>query len=221
MKAGRGGRRPTRTGGAVVWFTGLPASGKSTLARRVLARLVAGGREPVLLDGDAVRAALVPAPGYDAAGRGAFYATLARLAGTLARDGHLGLGAATANRRSYREEARAAAPRFVEVWLDVAAGECARRDPKGLWARARKGKAPHLPGAGEPYEPPDRPEVAARGGEDEQAVEEILGLLGRSGRPGRTSSRARGGSSRAGAVSSGGPRRRQLRRWPGPRPGWG
>lgn len=164
--------------GAVVWITGLPSSGKSTLARRVSARLRAAGREPVLLDGDAVRAALVPPPGYDTAGRDAFYATLARLAATLARDGHLVLVAATASRRAHRAAARDLAPRFVEVWLDVPADECARRDPKGLWARARAGELPNLPGAGEPYEPPERPEVAARGGEDDGAVEEILRQLG-------------------------------------------
>ncbi len=167
-----------RGGGAVVWFTGLPSSGKSTLARRVAERLRAAGREPVLLDGDAVRGALVPAPGYDRAGRDAFYATLARLAAVLARNGHLVLVAATASRRAHRTEARALAPRFLEVWLAVGAEECARRDPKGLWARARAGEAPHLPGAGEPYEPPDGPEVTARGGEDDAAVEQILGKLG-------------------------------------------
>jgi adenylylsulfate kinase len=188
---------PPLLDGTVVWFTGLPSSGKSTLARRVSERLRSAGREPVLLDGDAVRAALVPAPGYDAAGRDAFYATLARLAAALARDGHLVLVAATASHHAHRAAARALAPRFVEVWLDVPADECARRDPKGLWARARAGEAPHLPGAGEPYETPERPDVAARGGEDDAAVEEILRQLGRSWRgPVSTAARRPGSRSR-------------------------
>ncbi len=162
--------------GVVVWLTGLPSSGKSTLARRAAALLRARGREPVVLESDAVRAALAPAPGYDEAGRRAFYGALARLAALLAGQGHVVLVAATASRRAHREEARALAPRFLEVWLDVPAEECARRDPKGLWERARRGEAPHLPGAGAPYEPPLRPDLVARGGEDVEAAAEIARL---------------------------------------------
>ena len=163
--------------GAVVWLTGLPASGKSTLARRLQARLAAAGRPAVLLDGDEVRAALVPAPGYDDAGRADFYETLARLAALLARQGQVALVAATAHRRAFRERARALAPRFVEVFLDVPERTCAARDPKGLWARARAGVAPDLPGAGPAYERPEAPEVVAAGGEDDRAVEAILARL--------------------------------------------
>ncbi|HSN90369.1 MAG TPA: adenylyl-sulfate kinase [Anaeromyxobacteraceae bacterium] len=164
--------------GAVVWLTGLPASGKTALARRLRDRLEAAGRAPVLLDGDEVRAALVPAPGHDEAGRAAFYETLARLAALLARQGRIALVAATAHRRAFRERARALAPRFVEVFVDVPEETCAARDPKGLWARARAGSAPQLPGAGPAYERPERPEVVASGGEDERAVEETLARLG-------------------------------------------
>jgi adenylylsulfate kinase len=163
--------------GAVVWLTGLPASGKSTLARRLRDRLEAAGRPAVLLDGDEVRAALVPAPGYDEGGRDAFYATLARLAALLARQGLVAVVAATAHRRAFRERARALAPRFVEVFLDVPESICASRDPKGLWARARAGAAPDLPGPGPAYERPERPEVVATGGEDERALEAILSLV--------------------------------------------
>lgn len=165
--------------GAVVWVTGLPSSGKTTLARRLVARLRAAGRAAALLDGDAVRAALSPAPGYDAAGRAAFYATLAGLAALLARDGLVAVVAATASRRSFREAARAAAPAFVEVLVDVPPAVCAARDPKGLWARARAGGAPDLPGAGEPYERPERPDVVATGGLDEAAAEAVVAALAR------------------------------------------
>ena len=88
--------------GVVVWLTGLPSSGKSTLARRVAATLRAAGRAVALLDGDEVRACLVPSPGYDDAGRGAFYATLARLAALLAHQGLVVLVPATAHRAEYR-----------------------------------------------------------------------------------------------------------------------
>lgn len=164
--------------GAVVWLTGLPSSGKSTLAGRLRVRLAALARCAVVLDGDEVRRALVPAPGYAPQERDDFYATLGRLAALLARQGTIVLVAATAPRRAHREGARALAPRFLEVFLDVSAEECARRDPKGLWARARAGDAPQLPGAGAPYEPPHAPEVRAAGGEDAAAVGAVLRALG-------------------------------------------
>jgi adenylylsulfate kinase len=163
--------------GAVVWVTGLPAAGKSTLARRLDARLRAAGTRSVLLDGDEVRAALVPAPGYDEAGRAAFYATLARLAALVARQGAVAVVAATAHRRAFREAARALAPRFVEVLVDAPEEVCAARDPKGLWARARGGDAPDLPGAGPAYERPAAPEVVAAGGEDGAAIDAVLERL--------------------------------------------
>jgi len=166
-----------RPGGAVVWVTGLPASGKSTFARRLRERLAALARPAALLDGDAVRAALHPPPGYDAAARAAFYETLGDLALLLAADGLIAVVAATANRRAYRDRVRARAPRFVEVHLAVSPETCAARDPKGLWALARAGGAPELPGAGREYEPPVAPEVTATGGEDDAAVDAAVAAL--------------------------------------------
>jgi len=160
--------------GAVVWLTGLPSSGKSTLARRLLLRLRAEGRPAAVLDGDEVREALVPRPAYAPAERDAFYGTLGRLAALLARQDLTVIVAATANRRAYRDEARALAPRFVEVYLDVPAEVCRERDAKGLYARAARGAAPDLPGAGAGYEPSAAPEVIAHGGEDAAALESIV-----------------------------------------------
>jgi adenylylsulfate kinase len=166
------------TGGVVVWITGLPSSGKSTFAARLRDRLRAAGRAAVLLDGDAVRAALVPSPGYDDAGRAAFYETLGNLALALADPGGpIVLVAATAPRREHRDRVRARAARFVEVLVDTPAETCAARDPKGLWARARAGDAPTLPGAGAPYERPLAAEVLASGGEDGGAIEAAAALL--------------------------------------------
>ncbi len=165
------------TAGAVAWVTGLPSSGKSTLARRLVDRLRAAGRPAVVLDGDAVRAALVPAPGYDEAGRAAFYETLGNLALTLAAEGLVAVVAATAHRRAFRDRVRARAPRFIEIHVAAPAEVCAARDPKGLWARAGRGEAPALPGAGVAYEPPLAPEVVAAGGEDGAAVDAAVAAL--------------------------------------------
>jgi adenylylsulfate kinase len=166
-----------RPGGAVVWLTGLPSSGKSTLAARLSAELRAERLPSAVLDGDEVRAALVPAMGYTGAARDAFYATLANLAALLARQGTIAIVAATANRRAWRERARSLCPRFVEVYLEVPLDECRRRDAKGLYARAAQGSAHGVPGADTAYEAPLAPEVVARGGEDADALQRILRRL--------------------------------------------
>jgi adenylylsulfate kinase len=163
--------------GVVIWLTGLPSSGKSTLARRVAARLCADGRPPVLLDGDDVRACLVPTPGYDEMGRGDFYESLARLAALLARQGFVVLVPATAHRRLFRQRARLLAPRFLEVLVDTGIEACEGRDPRGLWARARAGDVTALPGTGVAYEPPEHPDVVASGGHDEAALAAIVARL--------------------------------------------
>lgn len=163
-------------GGVVVWFTGLPSSGKSTLAQRVRARLRDARRAAAVLDGDELRA-LVPSLLFDDESRARFYEVVAQLAALLARQGLIVLVPATAHRRSLRARARELAPRFVEVHVTTPLEVCERRDPKGLYAGARRGDVLHLPGVGEPYEAPDAPDVVATGGLDDAAVDEILTKL--------------------------------------------
>jgi adenylylsulfate kinase len=165
--------------GIVVWLTGLPQSGKSTLARRVRDR-IAPRCSCVLLDSDDVRAA-IGATHYGLGERDAFYRMLAGLAGLLAREGHVVLVAATAPRRDYRAAARAAAPDYAEVWVTTPLAVCEARDTKGLYARARRGDAPDLPGLGAEYEWPLAPDVVADGGLDEAAAEAIERRIARSG----------------------------------------
>lgn len=161
--------------GAVVWFTGLPASGKSTLAASLATRLRERGVATVVLDSDQVRAALVPPPGHDSVARDGFYRSLGGLAALLARQGLVTLVAATAHRRAWRDVAQAMAPRYLEVFVDTPLAECQRRDPKGLYAAA--GALPHLPGVNVPYEPPAAPDVVASPGADEAALDAILARL--------------------------------------------
>lgn len=139
--------------GLVVWLTGLPSSGKSTLAVRVAERLE---HPHVVLDGDEVRAALRPTPGYDDVARDHFYESLARLAALLAKQGLVVLVPATANKRAFRERARAFAPAFLEVFVDTPLEVCRTRDAKGLYAHAATSDAP-VPGAGAAYETPEKP----------------------------------------------------------------
>jgi adenylylsulfate kinase len=160
--------------GVVIWLTGRPAAGKSTLASAVRARLAAQGHAACVLDSDLVRDALVPAPGYDDEGRLAFYATLARLAAYLAGQGLIVLVPATAHRRAFRDHARAIAPRFVEVYVSASGEACAQRDVKGLYARARTGELAGLPGVDAVYEEPIAPDIVAAGGHDREAAERIV-----------------------------------------------
>lgn len=159
--------------GAIVWFTGLPASGKTTLARRVQAQLTRGS---LVLDSDALRDVL-ESHGHDAANRDRFYAQLVGLATLVAEQGLVALVAATAPKRDHRDAARASALPFTEVWVRTSQGDCERRDPKGLYAAARRGEMPALPGVGASYEPPLHPDVTADGGHDDAAVAAILARL--------------------------------------------
>jgi adenylylsulfate kinase len=163
----------------VVWFTGLPAAGKTTMAERVRDRLAAAGLHAELLDSDALRPLLAPERGYRDADRTEFYLRLAELAAVLARRGEIVLVAATAPLRAHRQTARELAPRFAEVFLEVPVTDCEQRDIKGLYARARAGSAPDLPGVGAPYEPPEHPDVVARGGRDQGAIDAVVRLVER------------------------------------------
>jgi adenylylsulfate kinase len=165
--------------GAVVWIDGLPSAGKSTLAGHLAARLQREAWPVLFLDGDQVRRALVPPPGFDRESRGAFYGTLARLAALAAGQGLVAVVAATSNLRAHVAEARRHWPGLVEVFVDVPLEECERRDPKGLYAKARRGEAPALPGVLEPFERPVAPDVVAAGGEDLAAIEEVRRRLDR------------------------------------------
>jgi adenylylsulfate kinase len=162
------------TGGKVVWLTGLPSAGKSRLAQGALAALQQRGVAACVLDGDAVRASLVPAHGYSERERADFYETLARLAALLAAQGLIVLVPATAHRRAFRERARQLAPAFLEVWLDTPAAECAARDDKGLYAASGSEHVQTLPGANLGYEPPEHPDIVAHGGADGVALEELI-----------------------------------------------
>jgi len=153
-----------------VWLTGLPASGKSTVARALAAELDGRGIRAAVLESDAVRREIAPDAGYGEAEREAFYATLAYLARVLVLHGVPVIVDATANRRAYRDRARAAIPRFLEVYVRCPLAVCQARDPKGIYRRGTEGTAQNVPGVSAPYEPPLTPEVVVDGERDDPAV---------------------------------------------------
>lgn len=166
-----------------VWLTGLPASGKSTVTRALVAELQALGVLPAVLESDAVRREITPNATYGESERDAFYATVAYLAGVLVLHGVPVIVDATANRRSYRDRARAAIPRFLEVHVRCPLAVCRSRDPKGIYRRGAEGKAPNVPGLSAPYEPPLMPEVVVDGERDDPVVaaRRIVSALGKRG----------------------------------------
>ncbi|MGH9460144.1 MAG: adenylyl-sulfate kinase [Vicinamibacteria bacterium] len=145
--------------GMVLWLTGLPASGKTTLAKKLLQRLTERGVAAELLDADELRKVLTPHPAYTDRERDWFYGVLVYLAELLSRHGIAVLIAATAHRRAYRDEARRRLPRFVEIYVECDAETCRRRDPKGLYAAARRGDITSLPGGQVSFEAPESPEI--------------------------------------------------------------
>lgn len=145
--------------GLVVWLTGPPASGKSTLAGELERRLSGLGMDVEILDSDSLRSVLTPRATYSAEERDWFYAVLVYLAHLLCKHGVTVLIAATGNRRRYRDFARNTLARFWEIHVDCPLEVCRARDPKGLYGDAREGSITSLPGDQEPYEAPLSPEM--------------------------------------------------------------
>src|ERR671927_970364 len=155
--------------GATIWFTGLPSSGKSTVAAAVEARLLAEGRAAYVLDGDNLRHGLNGDLGFSAEDRAENVRRTAEVAALLADAGVVVLVALVSPYRADRDAARAVhAARglpFVEVHVATPLEECERRDPKGLYARARAGEITGLTGVDDPYEPPTAPDLVLHPGD--------------------------------------------------------
>ncbi len=169
--------------GATVWLTGLPASGKSTIAVEVEALLVGAGRPALRLDGDNLRHGLNGDLGFAPEDRAENVRRTAHAAALLAQAGVVALVALVSPYAADRAIARAihadAGVPFVEVWVSTSLAECERRDPKGLYARARAGDLPGLTGVGDVYEPPPAPELSIGDAEPSSAAAaRVLAALG-------------------------------------------
>jgi bifunctional enzyme CysN/CysC len=149
-----------RHDGAVVWLTGLPASGKSTLARALERRLFSRGGSPVLLDGDTVRAGLNNDLGFSVADRSENIRRLAEVATHLARNGHIAIVAAVSPSREDRATARRIADSaFREIHVATPVNVCESRDPKGHYAKARAGALAAFTGTSNDYQRPESCEL--------------------------------------------------------------
>jgi adenylyl-sulfate kinase len=171
-------------GGATVWMTGLPGSGKSTIAGGVEAALLGSGRSVYILDGDNLRHGLNGDLGFSAADRAENVRRTAEVSALLADAGVVVLVALVSPYRADRDAARAVHDArglpFLEVHVATPLEECERRDPKGLYARARAGEITGLTGVDDPYEPPVAADVVVGAGEGlDEAVALVLAALPR------------------------------------------
>jgi adenylylsulfate kinase len=142
-----------------IWLTGLPASGKSTIARELTTQLETLGYSPEILESDVVRQVLTPHPTYTQVERDLFYRALAFMGARLVAHGITVIIDATANRRVYRNFARSLIPRFIEVAVECPLELAMQRDYKGTYQRGQCGESSTVPGLQEPYESPLDPEL--------------------------------------------------------------
>ena len=166
-----------------IWITGLPASGKSTLARALKERLNARGLDVAVLESDALRKILTPNPAYDEHEREIFYQQVAYIGALLVQHGVPVIFDATANRRAYREDARSLIPNFLEVYVECPLEVCMARDPKGIYRQGRESHAQNVPGLQTAYEPPESPEIRVRGDrvQPDMAADRVISRLVASG----------------------------------------
>jgi len=145
-----------------VWFTGLSAAGKSTLASALGKKLRKADVPTVVLDADALRKGFCAGLGFSRADRTENVRRIAELARRLTQNGAVVLVAAIAPYRDIRLAAREHVGEFLEVYVNAPLAVCIERDPKGLYARAIAGEIPQFTGISDPYEEPLMPDVECK-----------------------------------------------------------
>jgi bifunctional enzyme CysN/CysC len=165
----------------VLWFTGLPGAGKSTIANLVERKLAVHGRQTMLLDGDNLRQGLNADLGFDAASRSENVRRVGEVAKLMTDAGLIVIVALVSPFRADRDRAAALLPegRFLEIFVDTPAEVCRARDAKGLYALADKGQVANLTGRDQPYEPPLKPALVLRTPEltADEAADRVVALV--------------------------------------------
>ena len=149
----------TKQQGLTIWFTGLSASGKTTICKAVATELLARGLRVEVIDGDVIRNHLSKDLGYSQRDRNENIRRIAFIAQLLTRNGIIVVVSAISPYREARDEARRTIGEFMEVYVDTQLATCELRDPKELYRKARSGEIRGFTGVDDPYEPPLRPEV--------------------------------------------------------------
>lgn len=148
----------------VLWFTGLPASGKSTLSARLAAQLSIRGLHCFVLDGDRLRSGLCRDLGFTAQDRAENIRRAGEVARLLVEAGLIVIAAFISPYLADRAKVRSLFRRdqFYEIYLECPLDVCRQRDPKGLYRKAREGLIPAFTGITDPYEPPPAPDLTIR-----------------------------------------------------------
>jgi adenylylsulfate kinase len=178
VSAQAGPHAPSRVRPAVLWFTGLSGSGKSTIARKVVTRLKRLGADVEHLDGDTMRS-IFPNTGFTKKDRDEHIKRVGFLAGMLEKRGVFVVASFVSPYRKSRNAVRNLCRNFIEVYVSTPLEECERRDTKGLYAKARRGKISNFTGISDPYEPPASPALSLPTDKIsvDESVNRILNLL--------------------------------------------
>ena len=167
--------------GAVLWFTGLSASGKSTVAREVELALVENKLNATVLDGDNIRHGLNSNLGFSPEDRKENIRRIGEVAKLFCEANVIAMTAFISPYKEDRNTARRLVPKgqFFEVFCDASVEVCEKRDPKGLYKKARAGEIPEFTGISAPYEAPDQPELILKTGSErlEESTRKVLELL--------------------------------------------
>lgn len=167
--------------GKVVWLTGLPGSGKSTIAHAVEARLHAAGMQTAVLDGDNIRHGLCADLGFSIDDRNENVRRVGEVARIFLAQGTIVFVALVSPIRSAREKIRQMLPDgdFVEIYCECTLAICQDRDPKGLYAKAAKGLIPEFTGISSPYEAPFNPAMILATGQEniDESADKLIRFL--------------------------------------------
>jgi adenylylsulfate kinase len=162
----------------VIWLTGLPGSGKTTIAKALHPKLKKLGFKVELLDGDIVRKELSPELGFTKQDREMHARRVVYLSKLLSRNGIISIVCLISPYREFRRYARSETninDNFYEVYVKCSLETCIRRDPKGLYKKALSGEIKDLTGLQDPYEEPENPEIIAD--TERQTLEESVNVI--------------------------------------------
>lgn len=155
--------------GSVIWFTGLPCSGKSTLAHLLHENMQGRGVPSEIFDGDKVRQRLRKGLGFSKGDRLENVRRIAFVAHLLARHGVVSIVAAISPYQQARDEIRREIECYVEIFVDCPVEVCQTRDVKGMYKKARDGEIQHFTGVSDPYEVPTNPDLTLKTSHESQS----------------------------------------------------
>ena len=159
----------------VIWLTGIPGSGKTTLALELQKHYEKKGSPIEILDGDEIRKTLSKDLGFSPEDRKEHNRRVIFVAKILAKNGVTTIIPLISPYRETRANARKEIPNFVEVWVKASVDECKKRDPKGLYKKAMAGEIKNLTGLQAPYEEPQNPELILD--TEKHSIEESVELI--------------------------------------------